>query len=81
MRPRATKNDMENIIEVRDLTKSFREVVAVDNISFDVKKGEIFAFLGPNGAGKSTTIGMLSTIITPTGGTARVNHKLKSWFR
>lgn len=62
-----------NIIEVKDLTKSFGEVKAVDDISFDVPEGEIFAFLGPNGAGKSTTIKMLTTLLQPTSGTIRVN--------
>ncbi len=60
---------MENIIEVKDLTKQFGDFTAVDHISFDVKKGEIFAFLGPNGAGKSTTIKMLTTLLRPTSGT------------
>jgi ABC-2 type transport system ATP-binding protein len=50
---------MQPIISVKNATKKFKEVVAVDNISFDVNAGEIFAFLGPNGAGKSTTIKML----------------------
>jgi len=62
-----------SIIEVKNLTKKFKELAAVDDISFDVQKGEIFGFLGPNGAGKSTTINMLSTIISPTNGTAMVN--------
>ncbi len=56
------------IIEVTNLTKKFGDFTAVDNISFSVKRGEIFAFLGPNGAGKSTTIKMLTTILRPTGG-------------
>ena len=51
-----------NIIEVKNLVKKFGDFVAVDDISFDVKRGEIFAFLGPNGAGKSTTIKMLTTL-------------------
>jgi ABC-2 type transport system ATP-binding protein len=59
---------MDDIIRVRDLTKTFGAVRAVKGISFDVKKGEIFAFLGPNGAGKSTTIKMLTTILRPTAG-------------
>ncbi len=62
-----------NIIEVRDLTKRFNGLTAVDHISFEVKKGEIFAFLGPNGAGKSTTIKILTTILPPTEGDVRVN--------
>lgn len=63
----------KNIIEVKGLTKKFKEFTAVDSISFDVKKGEIFGFLGPNGAGKSTTIRMLTTLLTPTSGTAKVD--------
>jgi ABC-2 type transport system ATP-binding protein len=57
------------MISVRNLTKKFDSVVAVDGISFNVAKGEIFAFLGPNGAGKSTTIKMLTTLLHPTDGT------------
>jgi len=60
----------DSIIEVKDLTKVFGKFTAVDNISFDVKKGEIFGLLGPNGAGKSTTLRMLSTLARPTRGTA-----------
>jgi ABC-2 type transport system ATP-binding protein len=48
-----------NIVQVTNLTKQFNNFVAVDNISFEVEKGEIFGFLGPNGAGKSTTITQL----------------------
>jgi len=59
-------------IEVRELTKMFGAFTAVDHISFDVAKGEIFGFLGPNGAGKSTTIRMLCGILQPTSGTGRV---------
>jgi len=62
-----------DIIVVKNLTKKFNSVPAVDNISFKVKKGEIFGFLGPNGAGKSTTINMLSTILQPSGGQAFIN--------
>lgn len=51
-----TRSDMNNIIEIKDLKKHFKEVKAVDGISFCVKEGELFAFLGLNGAGKSTTI-------------------------
>src|SRR5208337_439204 len=60
----------DSIIEVRNLTKKFGEFTAVDKISFDVKRGEIFGLLGPNGAGKSTTLRMLSTLARPTEGTA-----------
>ncbi len=59
-------------VYVKDLEKRFGRFVAVDRISFSVKKGEIFGFLGPNGAGKSTTIRMLCGIITPTSGYGRV---------
>jgi ABC-2 type transport system ATP-binding protein len=56
------------MIEVINLTKKFDNFTAVDNISFSVKKGEIFAFLGPNGAGKTTTIRILTTLLRPTSG-------------
>ncbi|MCX6724883.1 MAG: ATP-binding cassette domain-containing protein, partial [Candidatus Shapirobacteria bacterium] len=52
----------KNIITVQNLTKKFKDFLAVDHISFEVKEGEIFAFLGPNGAGKTTTIKMLTTL-------------------
>lgn len=61
------------IIRVKNLTKNFKEIKAVDSISFEVKKGEIFAFLGPNGAGKSTTIKILTTLLKKTGGEVIVN--------
>ena len=59
-------------IYVEDLEKRFGRFVAVDRITFTVKRGEIFGFLGPNGAGKSTTIRMLCGIIAPTSGSGRV---------
>jgi len=59
---------MQPIISVKNVTKKFKDLVAVDNVSFDVNAGEIFAFLGPNGAGKSTTIKMLTTLLWPTDG-------------
>jgi ABC-2 type transport system ATP-binding protein len=62
----------DNVIEVNELTKRFGDLVAVDHISFTVKEGEIFGFLGPNGAGKSTTIKMLTTLLRPTSGSAKV---------
>jgi ABC-2 type transport system ATP-binding protein len=64
--------DNGNIIEVKNLTKMFGKFTAVDDISFEVKKGEIFGLLGPNGAGKSTTLRMLSTLSRPTKGTATI---------
>ena len=60
------------MIEVSNLTKKFGDFTAVDHISFDVKKSEIFGLLGPNGAGKTTTIRMLSTLTRPTEGTATI---------
>jgi ABC-2 type transport system ATP-binding protein len=59
-------------IEVLGLTKKFGDFTAVNNVNFDVPRGEIFGFLGPNGAGKTTTIRMLLGLLTPTSGTARV---------
>jgi len=61
------------LIEVKNLTKKFKDLTAVDNISFNVKKGEIFAFLGPNGAGKSTTIKILTTLLPPTNGEIEID--------
>ena len=63
----------KNIIVVENLTKKFNGFTAVDNISFNVEKGEIFAFLGPNGAGKTTTIKILTTLLRPTSGKIIVN--------
>lgn len=61
-----------SIIEVKELTRRFNNLVAVDHICFNVKKGEIFGLLGPNGAGKSTTIRILCTLLRPTSGQARI---------
>ena len=67
---------MEPIIEVRDLTKEFTsrrmKLTAVDHVSFDIYKGEIFGMIGPNGAGKSTTFAMMTNLTKPTGGRIRV---------
>jgi ABC-2 type transport system ATP-binding protein len=60
------------MIMVESLTKKFGDFVALDDVSFDVKKGEIFGLLGPNGAGKSTTLRILSTLARPTKGTASI---------
>lgn len=64
---------MEFIIETSNLTKKYGELTAVDNLSIQVKEGEIFGLLGPNGAGKTTILSMLSTMLNPTSGTATVN--------
>ena len=61
-----------NAIAVTDLTKRFGDFVAVDRLTFDVRRGEVFGFLGSNGAGKSTTIRMLCGLLKPTSGTATV---------
>ncbi len=63
---------MLNSIELKSLTKSFGDVIAVNDISLSVKPGEIFGFLGPNGAGKSTTIMILTTLLKPTSGQALI---------
>ncbi len=68
---------MERIIEVKGLKKYFKEVKAVDDISFTVEKGELFGFLGVNGAGKSTTVNMLCTLFAPTAGEVCIcGHRL-----
>jgi ABC-2 type transport system ATP-binding protein len=61
------------MIEVENLTKEFDGFTAVDNITFAVNRGEVFAFLGPNGAGKTTTIKMLTTLLRPTSGKISLN--------
>jgi len=68
-------NSEEKIIEIKGLTKKFKDVKAVDELSLNVNKGDIFGFLGPNGAGKSTTIRMLLTLIRPNEGTIRLFGK------
>ncbi len=65
-------DSMPDVLSVENLEKRFGDFVAVDKISFSVRKGEIFGFLGPNGSGKSTTIRMLCGIITPTSGSGQV---------
>jgi len=61
------------MIRVQNLTKKFGDFAAVDDISFDVAAGEIFAFLGPNGAGKTTTIKMLTTLMKPNSGSIEID--------
>jgi ABC-2 type transport system ATP-binding protein len=60
------------VIEVEHLRKHYRDVVAVDDVSFTVERGEIFGILGPNGAGKTTTVEIVEGLRTPDGGTVRV---------
>ncbi|MFP4027556.1 MAG: ATP-binding cassette domain-containing protein [Candidatus Brocadiia bacterium] len=70
---------MSSIIEVEGLTRRFGELVAVNGVEFDVAEGEIFGFLGPNGAGKTTTVRMLTGVIDPTEGTARIeDHDIRT---
>ena len=64
---------MSNILEVKDIYKKFKDITAVDNVSFSVRKGEIFGLLGPNGAGKSTTINIITSLITRYEGEVKVN--------
>jgi len=77
IKTRFTKNmsdkKQQSIVKVSNLTKKFNDLIAVDDISFKVNKGDIFAFLGPNGAGKTTTIRMLTTLLKPTRGQILVN--------
>jgi len=72
MRVSRNAADSAPAIEVRGLTKRFGRFTAVNGVSFEVPRGEIFGFLGPNGAGKSTTIRMLCGLLSSTSGTARV---------
>jgi len=65
----------EKIIEVKDLSKQFKEIKAVDNLNLNVYRGDVFGFLGPNGAGKSTTIRMLLSLIRPNQGTIKIFGK------
>lgn len=64
--------NVENIIEIKNLSKQFKEVRAVSNLDINVHRGDVFGFLGPNGAGKSTTIRMLLSLISPTGGNIKI---------
>jgi ABC-2 type transport system ATP-binding protein len=64
---------MDDMIRVSELTKKYGEFTAVNDVSFNVNRGEIFAFLGPNGAGKTTTIKMLTTLLKPTNGSVEID--------
>ncbi|MBN2147715.1 MAG: ABC transporter ATP-binding protein, partial [Anaerolineales bacterium] len=61
------------MIQTENLTKQFKTVLAVNQLTLEVKEGEVFGFLGPNGAGKTTTVRMLTSLIAPTSGKAVVN--------
>ena len=63
---------MSRPIEAENLTRTFGNLVAVNSINLTVEEGEVFGFLGPNGAGKSTAVRMLTTLLKPSGGAARV---------
>lgn len=66
---------MNTIIEVKNLTKKFKDITAVDDLSFNVNEGDVYGFLGQNGAVKSTTIRMLLTLIKPTSGSISIFNK------
>lgn len=65
---------MEKIIEIKKLSKSFKEIKAVDDLTFSVRKGELFAFLGLNGAGKSTTINIMCGMLSKDKGEIIINN-------
>jgi ABC-2 type transport system ATP-binding protein len=69
----ATATEQTPLIQIEGLTKRFGTFTAVDNVSFNVRRGEVLGFLGPNGAGKSTTMRMLAGFMIPTAGTARIH--------
>jgi len=68
----APGGDAAAVVVTHDLTRRFGDVIAVDRVTFSIAAGEIFALIGPNGAGKSTLIKMLTTLLPPSGGTAKV---------
>ena len=63
------------VVEIKNLSKSFKNTLAVKNISFKINKGKILGLLGPNGSGKSTTIGMMLGLIKPTSGIVIINNQ------
>jgi len=74
------------MLQLHNLSKTFKskkkQITAIDSLNFEVKKGEVFGLLGPNGAGKTTTIKVLSTLVTPTSGTAIINgHDIRKEAR
>jgi multidrug/hemolysin transport system ATP-binding protein len=74
--------DMDIILSVKNLVKSYKDIIAVNDISFDVKRGSLFAFLGPNGAGKSTTINVITTLLNKDSGEVSLNEMTEDkYFR
>lgn len=69
------------MIKIRNLSKKFDDLIALSNLSFDVKEGEILCLLGANGAGKSTTINILLNFVKPTSGTAEINEPHSGYIR
>jgi ABC-2 type transport system ATP-binding protein len=67
-----TTTNAEYVIDTTELTKQYKEVVAVDHLTLRVPRGGVFGFLGPNGSGKTTTMGMLLGLVHPTSGVARI---------
>ena len=63
---------MDTAVEVKELIKRYDDLVAVNNVSFNIEKGEIFGFLGPNGAGKTTTVEMIEGLRKPDSGSVKV---------
>jgi multidrug/hemolysin transport system ATP-binding protein len=73
---------VDEILTVKNLVKSYKDILAVDDISFTVKRGSLFAFLGPNGAGKSTTINVVTTLLNKDSGQVMINGKTdEKYFR
>ncbi len=68
----------EIVLQTSNLTKRFKEVLAVDKLNMEIRKGEVFGFLGPNGAGKTTTIKMIMSLTHPTSGEVRINGQVAS---
>ena len=73
--PGGSDIESDNFLEARNLRKSFGDLQAVDGVSFDIRRGEIFGLLGPNGAGKTTVIRMLSTVLRPDDGDATIDGR------
>ena len=69
----------EYAVEINELTKTFGQQTAVDQVSFNIKRGEVFGLLGPNGAGKTTTLRMMTTLLQPTSGDIKIfGHDVKT---